>query len=90
MDNTLQFLSTTAQANIPFAAHLHVQDDNYSTDYYGYAERGTKSIDEQKFFIRRVQTDLASDITTNMYSNGTMDRNVRFTDATEINYYFLK
>ena len=36
------------------------------------------------------QTDLASGITTNMYSNGTMERNVAFSDFAEVQYQFLK
>lgn len=86
----LIFLGTTTQANTPFACHLRVQDDEFSTDYYGFAKPGTKSITEPNYFIRRVQTDLASGITTNMYSNGTMERNIAFSNFAEVNYQFLK
>lgn len=89
MDNIL-FLGTTTQANLQFATHLRTADDEFITDYYGYAKPGTKSITEPSYFIRRVQTHLVSGITTCMFSNGTMQRNVAFTDFAEVEYQFLK
>lgn len=64
-------------------------NDTHHIQYIGYAKRGTTNLDEARFCILRISCDKQTGITTYQWSNGSLQRNVAFSERENISYHFL-
>ncbi|MBR2618563.1 MAG: hypothetical protein IKC81_04590 [Paludibacteraceae bacterium] len=73
----------------PVSVVAEACNETHHVQYLGYARRGTKNLDEARYCILRIACDKATGITTYEWSNGSLERNVPFTDRENIEYSFL-
>lgn len=73
----------------PMAVVAETCNEDQHIQYIGYAKRGCQSIEDKKFCIVRVMCNRQTGITTYQYSNGSLERNVAFSERETLNYQFL-
>lgn len=73
----------------PVSVVAEACNETHHVQYLGYARRGTKNLDEANFCILRIACDKATGITTYQWSNGSLQRNVAFSERENIDYQFL-
>lgn len=88
MDNIIFRPNTSIKAE-PICVSAEECTDTHHIQYIGYARRGTKTLDDAKFCILRIKHEKETGITTYQWSNGSLERNVPFTDRKNIEYLFL-
>ncbi len=73
----------------PVCVVAEASNETHHIQYMGYARRGTTNLDEDKFCILRVACDKQTGITTYQWSNGSLQRNVAFSERENVSYNFL-
>ncbi len=89
MKDNIIFRSGSEIQTEPLAAVAEITTDELHIQYIGYARRGSKTLDDKSYCILRIMCNRETGVTTYMYSNGSLERNVSFNERENIEYSFL-
>ena len=86
----IEFLSITAQANIPITASKEVSDGTFEDTYLAFGKKGANSLSDPAFSVCRYRKEIATSITQIMWADGTIEQLFAFDNPEILNYSFLK